>query len=88
MGAGSDERLLQYLRTIPSLASFVHEFKAFKRSKLEFNRDEHWVIGQGFKPAQENRLDDDDYQTTTVEIAISFAISAREPVSVRRAFEG
>ena len=61
-------RLLQYLRTIPSLASFVHEFKAFKRSKLEFNRDEHWVIGQGFKPAQENRLDDDDYQTTTVEI--------------------
>ena len=63
-----EERLLQYLRTIPSLASFVHEFKAFKRSKLEFNRDEHWVIGQGFKPAQENRLDDDDYQTTTVEI--------------------
>lgn len=63
-----EERLLQYLRTIPSLASFVHESKTFKRAKREFNRDEHWVIGQGFKPAQEDRLDDDEYQTTTAEI--------------------
>lgn len=63
-----EERLLQYLRTIPPLSSFVHVFKEFKRVKLEFNRDEHWVIGQGFKPAREDRLDDDDYQTTTAEI--------------------
>lgn len=63
-----EERLLQYLRTMPPLSSFVHVFKEFKRSKLEFDRDEHWVIGQGFKPAQVDRLDDDDYQTTTAEI--------------------
>lgn len=63
-----EERLLQYLQTIPPLSSFVHVFKEFKRSKIEFARDEHWVIGQGFKPAQEDRLDDDDYQTTTAEI--------------------
>lgn len=63
-----EERLLQYLRTIPPMSSFVLEFKAFKRSKVEFNRDEHWVIGQGFKPAKESRLDDPEYQTTTAEI--------------------
>lgn len=63
-----EERLLQYLQTIPPLSSFVHVFKEFKRAKLEFDRNEHWVIGQGFKPAQEDRLDDDDYQTTTAEI--------------------
>lgn len=63
-----EERLLQYLRTIPPLGSFVQEFKAFKRSKVEFNRDKHWVIGQGFKPAQESRLDDPEYQMTTAEI--------------------
>lgn len=63
-----EERLLQYLRTIPPLSSLVQEFKAFKRSKVEFNRNEHWVIGQGFKPAQESRLSDPKYQTTIVEI--------------------
>ncbi|GLT22124.1 type I endonuclease-methyltransferase fusion protein [Zoogloea oryzae] len=63
-----EERLLQYLRTIPTLGSFIQEFKAFKRSKVEFNRDEHWVIGQGFQPAQESRLNDPEYPTTIAEI--------------------
>nr|WP_315228382.1 N-6 DNA methylase [uncultured Albidiferax sp.] len=63
-----EERLLQYLRTIPPMGSFIQEFKAFKQSKVEFNRNEHWVIGQGFKPAQESRLSDLKYQTTIVEI--------------------
>jgi hypothetical protein len=63
-----EERLLQYLQTVPPLASFVHEFKAFKRSKLEFNREKHWLIGQGFQPAHEDRLDNDAYQATTAEI--------------------
>jgi len=63
-----EERLLQYLRTIPPVSSLVQEFKAFKRSKVEFNRDEHWVIGQGFKPAQESRLEDSEYQTTTADV--------------------
>lgn len=63
-----EERLLQYLRTIPTLGSFIQEFKAFKRSKVEFNRDTHWVIGQGFQPAQESRLNDSEYPTTIAEI--------------------
>lgn len=63
-----EEKLLQYLRTIPPMGSLVQEFKAFKRSRVEFNRDEHWVIGQGFKPAQESRLNDPEYQTTIAEI--------------------
>lgn len=63
-----EERLLQYLRTIPHMGSLVQEFKVFKRSKVEFNRDEHWVIGQGFQPVQESRLEDPEYPTTTAEI--------------------
>lgn len=63
-----DERLLQYLHTIPPISSLIQDFKAFKHSKVEFNRDEHWVIGQGFKPAQKSRLSDPEYQTTIVEI--------------------
>lgn len=63
-----EERLLQYLQTISPLGSLVQEFKAFKRAKIEFNRDEHWVIGQGFKPAQQSRMEDPEYQTTTAEI--------------------
>ena len=63
-----DERLLQYLHTIPPISSLVQDFKAFKHSKVEFNRDEHWVIGQGFIPAQESRLNEPGYQTTIAEI--------------------
>lgn len=63
-----EERLLQYLKTIPPMGSLIQEFKAFKQSKVEFKRDEHWVIGQGFKPAQDSRLEDPDYQTTIAEI--------------------
>ena len=63
-----EERLLQYLRTIPPLGALVQEFKVFKRSKVEFNRGEHWVIGQGFQPAQESRLDDPEYPTTVAKI--------------------
>lgn len=82
-----EERLLQYLRTIPPLSSFVHVFKEFKRAKLEFNRDEHWVIGQGFKPAKEDRLDDDEYQTTTAEIVTCLPYldaSQFRPVSLQK----
>ncbi|HSX91290.1 MAG TPA: N-6 DNA methylase [Hydrogenophaga sp.] len=63
-----EERLLQYLRTMPPLSSFVLEFQEFKRAKLEFNRNEHWVIGQGFQPARDDHLENDGYRTTTSEI--------------------
>lgn len=63
-----EERLLQYLRTIRPMGSLVQEFKVFKRSKFEFNREKHWVIGQGFQPVQESRLEDPEYPRTTAEI--------------------
>lgn len=63
-----EERLLQYLRTIQPMSSLIQEFKTFKQSKVEFNRNEHWVIGQGFIPAQESRLGEPGYQTTIAEI--------------------
>lgn len=63
-----EERLLQYLRTIQPMGSFIQEFKVFKRSKGEFNRGEHWVIGQGFQPLQERRREDPEYPKTTAEV--------------------
>lgn len=63
-----EERLLQYLRTIPPLNSLIQEFKSFKQSRVEFNRNKHWVIGQGFQPVQESRLEDPEYPRTTAEI--------------------
>lgn len=63
-----EERLLQYLRTISPMSLLIQEFKAFKRSKVEFSRDKHWVIGQGFIPAYKSRLSDPEYQTTIAEI--------------------
>lgn len=61
-----EEQLLQYLRTIPPLNGFIREYKKVRNTKI--NRETDWVIGQGFKPAQEDRLEDRDYQTTTSEI--------------------
>ncbi len=63
-----DERLLQYLHTIPPIGAFIQDFKALKQSKVEFNRDEHWVIGQGFIPAKVTRLNEPGYQTIRTEI--------------------
>jgi hypothetical protein len=58
-----EERLLQYLRTIPPLSAFIREYKDLRKSA--FNRTSDWVIGQGFKPAQDSHLQDSGYQTTT-----------------------
>lgn len=62
-----EEKLLQYLRTIPPLSSFIREYKEIKRAKAAIDRATDWVIGQGFKPAQEDRLDDPEYDMTTAE---------------------
>lgn len=58
-----DEKLLQYLSTIPPLNAFVRQFKELRGQKMDRATD--WVIGQGFKPAQESQLDDPNYQVTT-----------------------
>ncbi|MGF6175446.1 HsdM family class I SAM-dependent methyltransferase [Ensifer sp. 4252] len=60
---GPEEKLLQYLRTIPALSAFIREYKSVQKAKATINRATDWVIGQGFKPAQEDRMDDPEYDT-------------------------
>ncbi len=45
-----DERLLQYVKTLPTLSSFIVESKYVRK---DFNRATSWAIGQGFQPAHE-----------------------------------
>lgn len=71
-----DEKLLQYLRSLPALNTFVREFKELRGEK--YNRATDWVIGQGFKPAQPDRLDDEDYQTTTAPVVTRYPYLAAD----------
>jgi hypothetical protein len=45
-----DERLLQFVKTVPALSSFIVESKA---AGMGFSRTKSWAIGQGFQPAHE-----------------------------------
>jgi hypothetical protein len=65
-----DEKLIQYLRTIPPLSAFVREYRDIQKDG--FDRKREWVIGQGFKPAQESRLEDKNYQTTSAPIVMRY----------------
>lgn len=65
---GPEETLLQYFRTIPALNTFIKEYKDVRKAKARVDRTTDWVIGQGFKPAQDDRQDDPDYDVTTAEI--------------------
>jgi hypothetical protein len=65
---GPEETLLQYFRTIPALNTFIKEYKEVRKAKATVDRTTDWVIGQGFKPAQDDRQDDPDYDVTTAEI--------------------
>ena len=69
---GPDETLLQYLRTIPALSKLIKEYKVVRKAHGTFDRATDWVIGQGFKPAQEDRLNDPTHDTTTAEIVTRF----------------
>ncbi|WHZ38359.1 class I SAM-dependent DNA methyltransferase [Sagittula sp. MA-2] len=69
---GPEETLLQYLRTIPALNNFIKEYQSIRKAKAEVDRTTDWVIGQGFKPAQEDRLDESGYRTTTAGIVTRF----------------
>jgi hypothetical protein len=51
------------LNTVQPLNAFIRQFKELRGQR--FDRETDWVIGQGFKPAQEGRLEDPTYQTTT-----------------------
>lgn len=67
-----EEKLLQFLRTMPPLSDFIREYKQVKQSKAVIDRKTDWVIGQGFKPAQEDRLDEEGYDTTIAEAVTRF----------------
>ncbi|WP_336810171.1 HsdM family class I SAM-dependent methyltransferase [Bosea sp. MMO-172] len=69
---GPEETLLQYLRTIPALNVFVREYKEISKAHADVDRAKDWIIGQGFKPAQEDRLGDPDYDTTTADVVTLF----------------
>ncbi len=58
-----DEKLLQYLRSIPPLSALIQQFKELRGG--EFDRNSDWIIGQGFQPAQHSRIGDEGYPTTT-----------------------
>lgn len=65
-----DEKLLQYLRSLPALSTFIRQFKELRGKK--FDRSSEWVIGQGFKPVQPDHLGDNDYQTTYAPIVTRY----------------
>ncbi|MCW2248057.1 hypothetical protein M2352_003691 [Azospirillum fermentarium] len=69
---GPEETLLQYLQTIPALNTFIKEYKDVRKANATVDRKVDWVIGQGFKPAQEDRMSDPKYDTTTAEVVTQF----------------
>jgi hypothetical protein len=80
-----DEKLLQYLNTVPPMSAFIRQFKELRGQKLDRKTD--WVIGQGFKPAQEERIDDPKYQRTTAPDVTKYPYldaNAFEPVVLPR----
>ncbi|MCY3940649.1 MAG: N-6 DNA methylase [Gammaproteobacteria bacterium] len=55
-----EAKLFNYLDTLPKLGALVSQYRsAYRRLELFENR---WVVGNGFQPVKEDRLDDDDYQ--------------------------
>jgi hypothetical protein len=78
-----DEKLLQYLRSIQTLNTFIREFRALRKGN--FDRATDWAIGQGFKPAQKSRTGDKNYQTTSAPIVTRYpylSANAFQPVAL------
>lgn len=57
-----DEKLLQYLHTVPALGMLVRQYKDLGDG--EFVRSSIWAIGQGFQPAQPDLIGQPGYRTT------------------------
>jgi N-6 DNA Methylase len=47
-----DEKLLQYVKTVPMLSDFITESKTLRGN---FDRRKSWAIGQGFQPAHDTQ---------------------------------
>lgn len=58
-----DEKLLQYLRSVPALGNLISQYKDLREG--EFDRSVTWAIGQGFQPAQPAMIDQPGYPTTS-----------------------
>ncbi len=55
-----EAKLFNYLQSLPKLGALVSEYRiAYRRMESFENR---WVVGNGFQPVKEDRLDDDGYQ--------------------------
>ncbi len=68
---GPEETLLQYLRTIPSLNTFIKEYKQVRKANATVDRNVDWVIGQGFQPAQEARIGG-DHKFSTADVVTRY----------------
>src|SRR6185369_10459742 len=49
-----EERLLQFLKSLPRLDQHVLESKHARKHRA--TRSTHWIIGQGFQPALRDRV--------------------------------
>ncbi len=67
-----EERLLQFLRSIPPLSAVVSQYKVLKRTDVAIDRATNWVIGQGFQPVHDAHLGKEEYRTTTAEIVTAY----------------
>ncbi|MGB5864854.1 MAG: N-6 DNA methylase [Sulfitobacter sp.] len=67
-----EEKLLQYLRSIPALHDFICESSKSKSTKDDRKESSGWAIGQGFQPAYQDRLDQNAYQAKVSEYVTVF----------------
>lgn len=79
-----DEKLLQYVKTLPLLSSFIAESKTLRG---KFDRRKQWAIGQGFQPADPEQIGEPGYRTTTAPLVRKFpylAASGFTPFALRK----
>ncbi len=77
-----DEKLLQYVKTVPALSSFVVESKKLRG---KFDRRKDWAIGQGFQPADPDQIGNPGYKTAKSPLVREYpylAASAFTPVAL------
>ena len=58
--SSAESKLFGYLESLPKLGDLVHQYRSLYRGAEDF--EDRWVIGNGFKPARRDRLDEDAYQ--------------------------
>ena len=77
---GPEAKLFNYLALLPRLGALVSEYGDLHRRKESL--ENRWVIGQGFKPANADRLEDSTYKHEYSEIV---ANTPYLPITVFRA---